>query len=265
MLMLVTGAANGIGAAIAEMAVAAGHRVVAADLAAEALATRWAGQAAVQCETLDVRQARQWDALVEKIERERGPLDVLVNVAGVLRSGQVGELKPADIDLTLAVNTRGMIYGANAVARVMKPRKQGHIINIGSLASIAAAPGVGIYCASKFAMRGFTIAAHGDLKPYGIAVSLVGPGPVKTQLLENERGNEDAALIFQGARALSAEEVAAAVLGPVLRKRPIEYYLPWRDKWLGRIANAVPTLMMGQVDRLRARGRKHFSSSSYHD
>ncbi len=263
MLILITGAANGIGAAIAAMAASQDHRVVAADRDGEALRARWHDQPGVQCEVLDVTDAAAWTALVARIERDMGALDVLINVAGVLRSGQAGELKPEDIDLTLDVNLRGTIYGSNAVAAVMKPRRRGHIVNIGSVASLYATPGNTMYAASKFAVRGFSIAAAGDLRPHGIAVTLFGPGPVKTAMLERQRGDDDAALTFSGSRALSPEEVAAAILGPVLRKRPLEYFLPFRDEVLGKISNAFPRFFLSQLDKARIRGKRNFSSPNY--
>jgi 3-oxoacyl-[acyl-carrier protein] reductase len=263
MLLLITGAANGIGAAITLMAANQGHRVIAADRDGDALYARWHDQPAVQYEVLDVTQVDAWTALVTRLERDCGALDILINVAGVLRSGQTGELKTRDIDLTLDVNVRGTIYGTNAVAAVMKPRRRGHIINIGSVASLYATPGNTMYAASKFAVRGFSIAAAGDLRPHGIAVTLFGPGPVKTAMLECQRGDEDAALTFAGARALSADEVAAAILGPVLRKRPLEYFLPFRDEVLGKISNVFPRFFLSQLDKARIRGKRNFSSPNY--
>jgi 3-oxoacyl-[acyl-carrier protein] reductase len=263
MLLLITGAANGIGAAITLMAANQGHRVIAADRDGDALYARWHDQPAVQYEVLDVTQVDAWTALVTRLERDCGALDILINVAGVLRSGQTGELKTRDIDLTLDVNVRGTIYGTNAVAAVMKPRRRGHIINIGSVASLYATPGNTMYAASKFAVRGFSIAAAGDLRPHGIAVTLFGPGPVKTAMLERQRGDEDAALTFAGTRALSADEVAAAILGPVLRKRPLEYFLPFRDEVLGKISNVFPRFFLSQLDKARIRGKRNFSSPNY--
>lgn len=263
MLILITGAANGIGAAITAKAVALGHRVIAADRDGEALLARWHDQPAVRCEVLDVTKASDWTTLVARLERDSGALDVLINVAGVLRSGQTGELTTQDIDLTLDVNVRGTIYGTNAVAAVMKLRRRGHIINIGSVASLYATPGTTMYAASKFAVRGFSIAAAGDLRPHGIAVTLFGPGPVRTAMLEQQRGDDDAALTFSGARALSPDEVAAAILGPVLRKRPLEYFLPFRDEVLGKISNVFPRFFLSQLDKARARGKRNFTSPNY--
>ena len=263
MQLMITGAANGIGRAITALAVNHGHRVIAADRDGEALRARWHAHPEVRCEVLDVTRADAWSALINGLEREGIHLDVLINVAGVLRSGRTGELQPQDVELMLGVNVAGMIHGTNAAAAVMKPRGRGHIINFGSVASLYATPGTTLYATSKFAIRGFSIAAAGDLRPHGIAVTLFGPGPVRTDMLELQRGDPDAALTFSGARALSPEEVAAAVLGPVLKKRPVEYFIPRKDALLGKISNAFPAFFLSQIDKARARGKRNFSSPDF--
>jgi len=261
--MLITGAANGIGAAVAEMAAEQGHKVIAADLNADALGARWRRNDNVRCEALDVTKADAWAALVKKLAQDGIEPDVLINVAGVLRSGQAGELNPSDVDLTIDVNVKGVIFGTNAVAAGMRQRRRGHIINVGSVASLYATPGTTLYAASKFAVRCFSIAAAGDLRPFGVAVTLVGPGPVKTAMLEQQRGDENAALTFSGRRALTTDEVAAAILGPVLKKRPLEYYLPFKDEVVGKISNVFPRYFLSQVDKARERGKKNFSDEKF--
>ncbi|MBS0431487.1 MAG: SDR family oxidoreductase [Proteobacteria bacterium] len=261
--MLITGAANGIGAAVTALAASRGHRVVAADRDTAALDARWSATPDVRCETLDVTHAGEWSALVAKLEGDGVLPDVLVNIAGVLRSGQTGVLDPRDVDLIIDVNVKGMIFGANAVAAGMRQRRRGHIINLGSIASLYPTPGTPLYATSKFAIRGFSIAAAGDLRPYGIAVTLVGPGPVKTAMLELQRNDPDAALTFSGKRALTPEEVAAAILGPVLDKRPVEYFLPFRDEVLGKISNVFPRFFLSQVEAARKRGKKNFTHKNY--
>lgn len=256
--MLITGAANGIGAAIAVLAAAQGHQVIAADLDIDALVARFGENGSVRCEKLDVTGADAWDELVKKLEQDGIELDVLINVAGVLRSGQTGELKRSDVDLMFDVNVKGVIFGANAVAKGMRQRRHGHIINVGSIASLYATPGTTLYAASKFAVRGFSIAAAGDLKPFGVAVTLVGPGPVKTAMLEQQRGDDNAALTFSGRGALTADEVAAAILGPVLKKRPLEYFMPFKDEVVGKISNVFPRFFLSQVDKARERGKRQF-------
>ncbi len=261
--ILITGAANGIGAALADLAADNGHQVIAADLDGEALLARCSGKRSVRCETLDVTNAAAWDGLVKRLEHEGIEIDVLINVAGVLRSGQTGELKPSDVDLMFDVNVKGVIFGSNAVAVGMRQRKRGHIINVGSIASLYATPGTTLYAASKFAVRGFSIAAAGDLRPFGIAVTLVGPGPVKTAMLEQQRGDDDAALTFSGRRALTVEEVANAILGPVMKKRPLEYFMPFKDELVGKISNAFPGFFLSQVEKARERGKQNFSDDRF--
>ncbi len=264
MLFLVTGGANGIGACIIEHALKKGHHVIAVDVDGEALAARWGNQPAVHCETLDVTNELQWRRLFERIDKERQVVDVVVNVAGVLRSGRTGKLKGEDVRLMLAVNVQGVIFGTNtAAAHMITHQHKGHIINVGSVASLYATPGNAIYATSKFAVRGFSIAAAGDLKPHGIAVSLVGPGPVKTDMLEQQRGDEDAALTFSGRRALTPDEVANAILGPVLKSRPLECFLPWQAGIVGKISNVAPGFFLHMAQRAFKRGRKNFSSANF--
>jgi len=264
MNLLITGAASGIGASIAELAVKQGHTVIAADLDEAMLRSRWQFEPRVYCMALDVRSQDSWTRLLAQLEEKRCPVEVLINVAGVLRSGRAGELKLDDIELMLGVNLKGVILGTNAVAATMIARGYpGHIINIGSVASLYATPGTTIYATSKYAVRGFSIAAAGDLEPHGIAVSLVGPGPVKTAMLEQQRGDEKAALTFSGSRALDPEEVAQAVLGSVLRQRPLERFLPWREGVLGKLCTVAPGLFLRMTKSAVERGKKHFNAASY--
>lgn len=261
--ILITGAAGGIGTAVVDMAAERGHQVIAAGLDVDALNDRWRANPRVRCETLDVTQWHDWQNLLGRLDADGVALDVLINAAGVLRSGQAGALRQPDIDLMLDVNVKGVIYGTNAVAAGMRQRQSGHIINVGSVASLYATPGTTLYAATKFAARGFSIAAAGDLKPHGVAVTLFGPGPVKTAMLEQQRGDADAALTFSGPRALTPEEVARAILGPVLKKRPVEYFIPFRDEIMGKISNAWPRFFLSQVSKARARGKKHFSDDKF--
>lgn len=105
-----------------------------------------------------MRDETQWRSLVRKLEGEGQAIDVLANVAGVLRSGRTGNLKGEDVRLMLDVNVQGAILGANAIAAHMIAQGiKGHIINVGSIASLYATPGTTIYAASKFAVRGLVL------------------------------------------------------------------------------------------------------------
>ena len=259
MKILITGGNRGIGATLVAKAHQQGHEVVALGRNLEALQQQWQGFNKVQCDQLDVTDAGSWQQIVQR----HAPFDVLINVAGVLYSGQTGELNPAEVSAMLDTNVKGTIYGTNAAAVQMKRQGSGHIINVGSTASLFPTPGTPIYAASKFAVRGFTLAAAGDLKPHGIAVTLFGPCAVKTDMLEKQRGDKNAALTFTGKRALTVEEVAAAILGPVLQKRPLEYFLPRSDGWLGKFSNLFPGFFLALAAHARAQGMKNFGSEKF--
>ena len=263
MNLLITGAASGIGAAATRQALAQGHTVIAADLNEAALAQQHPDQDRLHRRGLDVSRQGSWDALLQWTDQQDWAIDALLNIAGVLRSGATGELSEADIALQLDVNVKGVMLGTNALAARMKARGTGHIINVGSVASLVAAPGITVYAASKFAVRGFSIAAAGDLREHGVAVSLVGPGPVKTAMLDQQRDDPNAALTFSGGGALTPEQVAEAILGPVMKKRPLEYYLPRGDAWQAKLANIWPAFLLSQARRARERGLKQFHDPNF--
>lgn len=259
MKLMITGAANGIGAATVEAALAAGHSVIAADQDAAGLARRWGNMPQVITQTLDVRDAQAWQQAMQAA----GELDVLINVAGVLRPGRTGELSVEEVNLQIDVNVKGVIFGTNAAAAQMAPRGQGHIVNVGSTASLYPTPGNTVYAASKHAVRGFSIAAAGDLKAKGVAVSLVGPTAVRTDMLELQRSRDESALTFSGKRALSAAEVASAIINKVLKDKPLEIYLPSSEAFAGKLMTLMPGLFLKNVERFRARGVKNVKAGSF--
>ncbi|WP_449424744.1 SDR family NAD(P)-dependent oxidoreductase [Rhodanobacter lindaniclasticus] len=239
--MLITGAANGIGAAIAAMAAQQGHRVIAADRDSEALRARWRDHPAVQCEVLDVTDAAAWQVLVAKIEREVGALDVLINVADGAaqwpdrRTGTRGHRphprrQRARHDLRLQCRRRG---------DEAAPARPPHQHRFGGLAVRHA----GHHDVRGQQVRGARL--QRSRRPATCART-ASPSPCSAPARSRPRcwsssaATRNTALTYSGSRALSPEEVAAAVLGPVLRKRPLEYFLPFRDELLGKISNACP-------------------------
>lgn len=262
MRVFVTGAAGGIGGAIVDRAVSEGHQVVATDLDVTSLRQRFAETKQVETLQLDVRDGDDWERARETSERER-PLDVVVNAAGILRPGRTGEILRRDVEAQIDVNVKGVVYGTNEMAKSMRRRRRGHIINIGSTASLFATPGNTVYAASKHAVRGFSIAAAGDLEPFGIAVTLLGPTATRTPMLELQRGREESALTFSGRRALEPSEVADAVFTTVLRKKPLELYLPARDHWSGKLAALMPRLALRIMASARGEGMRNFSSARF--
>lgn len=256
---IVTGAASGIGQALAKKLLARGDRVCACDVqpaGLQALTALASSPAQLRLETLDVRDAEAWKVLVARVEAEDGAVDVLANIAGVLKENWIQDASAAEVDFHFDINVKGVIFGTQAIVPSMLARRQGHIINIASLAGLSPVPGLGLYSASKFAVRGYSLVAAMELADKGIAVTAVCPDAVQTPMLDIQQGKAQTALTFSGPRALSAEEVVAAILGPVLQDRPFEISLPgWRGA-TAKLAGTLPQLGNKAIGLFRKAGEK---------
>lgn len=204
--VIITGAAQGQGAAIARAFISEGAQVVLADVADEAgkALAEELGDAAYFSHH-DVSDASSWDELVaEAAERLGGPVNVLVNNAGVLRFGEVDTMPLDDFDLLLNVNLRGCFYGMRAVTPVMKQNRQGSIINCSSVEGLAGMASLTAYTGTKFAIRGMTKAAAVELGAHGVRVNSVHPGMIDTGMTR-EVGGE--AAMQWGATRIPLERV----------------------------------------------------------
>lgn len=181
---LVTGASRGIGLAVARRLAQMGAKIGICSLdtkriesAAEGL--RSEGYTVFAMST-DVACATQVDALVRKTEQALGPIEILVNNAGIGYFGPTHEAEESTWDAVMNTNLKSVFLTSKAVASGMIQRQTGHIINIASLAAKSAFPGGGIYCASKWGLLGLTQCMAEDLRPQGIRVSAICPGSVAT-------------------------------------------------------------------------------------
>ena len=186
---LVTGAAGGIGAAVVEALAVRGARVVAADLeisglyeAAERLSA--AGHSVTPYK-LDVTDPAEVEAVVAQVEDELAPVQLLANVAGVLRTGPLAEMADQDWARVFAVNTLGVFQVSRAVARRMRERRSGAIVTVGSNAASVPRMGMGAYCASKAASASLTKCLGLELAEYGIRCNVVAPGSTDTPMLRS--------------------------------------------------------------------------------
>ena len=167
----ITGGARGIGHATAEEFARRGASVVTGDLEphdSPGLAL-----------TLDVTSVDSWREFTE----EAGPLDVLVNNAGVMPSGRFLEQSDELIAAQIEINYWGVVHGLRAVLPGMIERGRGHVVNVASMAGKVAVPGLAPYCASKFAVVGLTAALRDEL-PKGVTCTVVLPSAVRTRLSE---------------------------------------------------------------------------------
>ncbi|ODP32921.1 oxidoreductase [Pandoraea sp. ISTKB] len=180
----VTGASRGIGALIAEAALADGNAVVSAGRNVTAIVERLGDAAGLLPVTLDVTNEAQAKAAVQAALDKFGRIDVLVNNAGFGLLGAVEESSDEDIRRMYDTNVFGLLNVTRAVLPVMRANRAGHVINISSIGGYRAAAGFGVYSSTKFAVEGITEALHAELKPLGVHVSVVEPGYFRTDFLD---------------------------------------------------------------------------------
>lgn len=214
---LVTGAARGMGAAIARRLVAEGARVLLGDVRADeggAVADDLGGSARFRRQ--DVTSEQDWEEAVAAAESAFGRLDAVVNNAGMLQMAAVTDLTVEDWERIVRVNQRGVFLGMKHGVPALRRAGAGAIVNISSVEGLGGGPLLTGYTATKFAVRGMTKAAALELGGDGIRVNSVHPGAIDTAMIrEQTGGNEAAERFMSGQTALDRmgrpEEVAAAV------------------------------------------------------
>ena len=180
-IFLITGASSGLGRATARRALAAGHTVVGTvrtESAAEEFAALVPGRS--HARILDVARFEDARRVVEDVERTVGPIDVLVAAAGYGHEGTVEESTIDEWRRQFDVNVFGAVAVIQAVLPGMRARRAGHIITITSVGGLVAAPTLGVYNGSKFALEGITRALAAEVASLGIRVTAVEPGAFRT-------------------------------------------------------------------------------------
>jgi NAD(P)-dependent dehydrogenase (short-subunit alcohol dehydrogenase family) len=186
-VILVTGGGRGLGAAICRELLQAGAKIAIADVrleSAEALSKELNGsdKKTVAVE-LDVGSDASVDAAVSKIEAAIGPVDILINNAGVDYTLSVEELEIGQWDHVISTNLRGPFLLSRAVLKHMRAKGSGHIVNIASTAAKRTWPNAAAYHASKWGLLGLSHAMHAELRPHGIKVTAVVTGGMRTPFL----------------------------------------------------------------------------------
>ncbi|WP_173930988.1 oxidoreductase [Chelativorans sp. Marseille-P2723] len=205
---LVTGASGGLGAAITKAALHRGDRVVVSARnieGARALAREVPDRAlAVR---IDVEDSQSISRGIEEALAWAGRIDVLVNNAGRGFHGAVEEVSDAEARALFETNVFGLLSVTRPVLAHMRENRTGHVINIGSMAGLASGAGTGIYCATKFALEGISEAMHAELSPLGIKVTIVEPGPFRTEF--NGSSIRQAARSIPDYESTAGERIAA--------------------------------------------------------
>ena len=253
---VVTGAASGIGRALAEQLASNGIQVTLADRQfelAERVATdiRAAGGVAAAAE-LDVRDAERFGDVVRSAAADAGRLDFLFNNAGVVVFGEVRDYEQSDWEHTIDVNLRGVAHGIQAAYPLMIEQGFGHIINTASMAGLVPGPLQGVYTATKHAVVALSRALRVEARRYGVRVSVVCPGVIRTPILSGgqygtiKRSVDPSILAahFDRLLPMDPERLAYRVLRAVDRNRAIII-----EPKLGRLLWYLDRLLPGLAER----------------
>jgi NAD(P)-dependent dehydrogenase (short-subunit alcohol dehydrogenase family) len=203
---VVTGAASGIGRALAQRLARAGAALALADVNEPGL-RETAGLAAqhgvvVSTHLVDVADAERVAQFADEVREHHGKASLLINNAGVGLLGSFEELSIADFEWLMSINFWGVVYGVKHFLPLLKQQPQAHIVNISSVFGLIGFPGQSAYCASKFAVRGFTEVLWRELAGTNVRVSTVHPGGIRTNIAAASR-------IGSGADASEFQDMAA--------------------------------------------------------
>lgn len=246
----ITGGGRGIGRATAELFAARGARVAIGDLDGAEAAAKEIGGVGV---ALDVTDATSFAEFIARAEAAQGPIDVLVNNAGVMPNGDFLELGLASDRMTMEVNLFGVIHGMRAVLPGMLERGRGHVVNVASLAGKFPVKGLATYNASKFAVVGLTAATRLEYADSGVSLTAILPSAVDTALASG--------LDMRPIPKVKPEAIASAVVDSVAHRRG-EVAVPGYVGLLADVAAVTPTPILDRVRRLMRDDRALVSDSA---
>ncbi len=230
---VITGGGRGIGRATAEALVREGVRVAIGDVdtaSAEQTAAEL-GDAVIGLH-LDVTDLPGFTAFLDEVEQRLGPVDVLINNAGIMPITPLEQETEASINRQLEINLRAVIHGTQEAMRRMRPRRTGHIVNIASIAGKGGYPGLATYCATKHAVVGLSEAARFELKGTGVEVSCVMPALVNTELTS---GMSEA----RGVKNLEPHQVADEIVAALKAPR-FDVFVPRSTATIFKVAALLP-------------------------
>lgn len=232
-VVVITGGGRGIGAATASALAKLGAKVAIGDLdldVAKQTADRLGDDAIAL--PLDVTDRPGFTAFLDEVEKQLGPIDVLINNAGIMPVGLLEEEDDRSTWHQLQINLHAVIHGTRQAVLRMKPRNTGHIVNVASMAGKAGFPGVATYCATKHGVVGLSEAVRGELHGTEVEVSVVMPAIVRTELTS---GVEEARLF----KSIQPEDVADAIVAALQRPR-FDVFVPRSLAPMNRFTRLLP-------------------------
>jgi len=228
---VVTGAGSGIGRALAQRLALAGSALALADVDENGLnetaASLGAKTASVTTHVLDVSDEAAVRALADDVAGRHGRVTLLINNAGVALLGKFQEISLDDFRWLMNINFWGTVYGVKYFLPVLKQQPRAHIVNLSSIFGIIAPAGQSAYCASKFAVRGFTECLRHELEGTNVFVTSVHPGGIATAIARRARlgaqtpkvAQTESVTLFEKVARIPPEEAADTILRGVERKQ----------------------------------------------
>ena len=232
-VVAITGGARGIGRATATQLVRAGARVAIGDLDVE-LARKTAEElgSSVRAYELDVTERESFARFLDSVEADAGPLDVLINNAGIMPLGAVLDESDASAARQLDINVHGVIFGMKEALPRMLDRGSGHVVNLASVAGKGGFPHAATYCATKHAVMGLSEAVRQELRGTPIELTCILPALVNTELGSGVEAG-------RAVKKLEPEEVADAILG-ALRMPRFEVFVPASTGTISKVMALLP-------------------------
>jgi short-subunit dehydrogenase len=251
-VVLITGAASGIGRAVALQLADEGARIAALDLVSEGLDKLAADLKGRPCgmAVADVRDAEAVRTAVTRLESELGPTDLLVAAAGIGRETPGLDFQAGEVAELLRVNLIGVTNSIAAVLPGMSQRRRGHLAVLSSLASYRGIPRMAAYCASKAGVNAVLDALRLELRPVGIAVTTICPGWIRTPMTAN-------LTLPDGVVMMDVDAAARRIVAAVRARRAFVVF-PARMAWQARLVRHLPRVLSDWLtERLVKRGLSH--------
>jgi NAD(P)-dependent dehydrogenase (short-subunit alcohol dehydrogenase family) len=238
---VVTGGGRGIGRALCRALAHEGAKVAIGDVDGAA-----AEEAAAELGALglrvDVTDRPGFTAFLDEVEQRLGPIDVIVNNAGIMPVARLEDEDERSITRQLEINLHAVIHGTREAVRRMRPRGTGHIVNIASIAGKSGVSHLATYCATKHGVVGLSEAVRNELRGSGVEITVVMPGLVNTELTSGTKP-------YRGFKLLTPEEVADAIVAAVKVPR-FDVYVPASLGPSTRVAQLLPRRLQDAIGRL---------------
>jgi len=253
--LLITGGASGIGAATARLAVKRGHQVMIADTNAKGASSvaRSIGRGASSI-ALDITSEAQWETVLDDVWTKLGGLDVLINNAAIVYTGNAIDVSIAHHQKMIDVNFMGPLKGTLAAVRRFQAQGSGHLLTVCSMTAFLPFPGLASYSAGKHALRAFHHALSIELRNAPLHFTIVHPTSTETPMLEQEACDDAVALAF--ARPSVTPEFVGEVILDAMDRRAVEVFMPPSRARFVRMVGTNPKALRKLVIDGQANARK---------